>query len=107
MTLDRVQIDCRHMSNPIGVAVGRACSKKGLCINFKKSLLRSHPASVVDLYSSESARRQYLLCCKPVTSDTEDGSTECDIIMNKDELVTAFGDDEEPGMSLDDDEVPK
>ena len=34
MTLDLVQIDCRHMSNPgqIGVALGRACSKKGLRI---------------------------------------------------------------------------
>lgn len=54
LTIDRIVIDCRNMHTPgqIGVAVGRARSKKGLrVINFNEKLLKQHDPSVLDFYN--------------------------------------------------------
>lgn len=43
LTLDRIEIDCRYMTNPgqIGVAVGRCRNMKGLrIINYSKHLVK-------------------------------------------------------------------
>ena len=67
LTLDRVEIDCRHMWNPgqIGVAVGRAKEKKGLrVLNFRPKLVRPHSALIEDFYKSTSvALEDDCSCC--------------------------------------------
>ena len=76
MSLDRVTIDCRNMQNPgqIGVAIGRATSKKGLrVLNFEMSLLRPHPQSVTEWYSRiPTEPLADLTCCPKNTEITHD-----------------------------------
>ena len=97
MTLERLKIDCRHMNNPgqIGVAVGRASLKRGLCIiNFRQSLLRRHPASVSDFYSTTSCPLQKNRdCCNqsPLVDkkeDTENEVLDAEIKLDNDSYVT-------------------
>lgn len=68
LTLDRVEIDCRYMTNPgqIGVAVGRCRSIKGLRIlNYSKHLVKQHKEDVYKFYSNPFLPiLPDLLCCK-------------------------------------------
>ncbi|XP_062598723.1 uncharacterized protein LOC134260151 [Saccostrea cucullata] len=68
LTLDRVEIDCRYMTNPgqIGVAVGRCRSIKGLRIlNYSKHLVRQHKEDVNSFYSTPFLPiLPDFLCCK-------------------------------------------
>lgn len=68
MTIQRLEIDCRNMNTPgqIGVAVGRAVSKKGLrVLNFNKKRLLPQPSMVEDFYSMPSTPlADDLSCCK-------------------------------------------
>ena len=57
MTLDKVVVDCRNMTIPgqIGVALGRATSIAGLqVLNFKTSLLKTHPKEIDQFYTQEN-----------------------------------------------------
>lgn len=68
LTLDRIEIDCRYMTNPgqIGVAVGRCRNMKGLrIINYSKHLVKKHREDVYDFYSNTFLPiLPDLLCCK-------------------------------------------
>lgn len=68
LTLDRVEIDCRYMTNPgqIGVAVGRCRSIKGLrVLNYSKHLVKQHKKDVYEFYSNPLLPiLPGLLCCK-------------------------------------------
>lgn len=57
MSIERVVVDCRHMFTPgqIGVAIGRARSKKGLrIVNFDSKILKRHSQCVENFYCAES-----------------------------------------------------
>ncbi|KAJ8040524.1 ATP-dependent DNA helicase pfh1 [Holothuria leucospilota] len=71
MTVDRLVIDCRNMVFPgqIGVAIGRAVSKKGTqVINFRESLVQPQPKEIRHFYESAVSVTQLgsAQCCKQI-----------------------------------------
>ena len=68
LTLPRVEVDCRHMSNPgqVGVAIGRVSVVKGIrVLNFKKSIVKKHSDEVYEFYAQPFIPiLDDLTCCK-------------------------------------------
>ena len=68
LTLPRVEVDCRHMSNPgqVGVAIGRASVVKGLrVLNLKISIVKKHSDEVYEFYTQPFIPiLDDLTCCK-------------------------------------------
>ena len=98
LTLDRVCIDCRNMTNSgqIGVSVGRAKAKKGLRImNFNKYLVRPHPQSVSEYYKGVSAPlKDDCTCCKNADSSSSIGEEEQ---LKSNDMLLADDQDDEDG----------
>ena len=104
MAFDRLEIDCRNMQNSgqVGVAVGRAKSKKGLRIkNFSPTILRPHPSVIQDFYETEAASlKADLSCCSTVTKEKTDKGLQV-------ELESQFDDNKNLGRDTDGEKIPK